>query len=340
MRINVDKFLDYSSEKVENNTWKYYHRTMPNMEMHDDSILVKTAESEVVIQELEETIFSILMTFLYVPAWLVENWINSESSSDGMMDEENPIIKIKSWVQIGLVYIEPSPTGEYVRPTALLFTIFQKPMQKYMPIPFNTLTHNISEQQVMFEVMMGKNKINKDLQSVLLNKYSVLFEKEIGEGTNIISEKEFRSVEIYTSEEKLKAIESEIELQIQSGEIVTAEMEDFRKFNIVKKVGSTGNINKDYLTHVPDLIIPSLRNPDGTPNSVAVEIELTSKGLARTEGTLKKYKDNNKFGYLVWFSNSNLITQNLRIAYENIKGTGSCKMLIYEFDIPSPKSLF
>lgn len=53
--------------------------------------------------------------------------------------------------------------------------------------------------------------------------------------------------------------------------------------------------------HVPDLVIKRPRNLDGTPNSIAVEIEISNKALDSYERTLRAYKaDKRLYKKVVW----------------------------------------
>jgi len=53
--------------------------------------------------------------------------------------------------------------------------------------------------------------------------------------------------------------------------------------------------------HVPDLVVKRQRANDGTPRSIAVEIEINNKPTASYEKTLRAYADDNLiFGQVVW----------------------------------------
>lgn len=53
--------------------------------------------------------------------------------------------------------------------------------------------------------------------------------------------------------------------------------------------------------HVPDLVVKRQRAADGTPRSIAVEIEINNKPTASYEKTLRAYADDNLiFGQVIW----------------------------------------
>lgn len=59
------------------------------------------------------------------------------------------------------------------------------------------------------------------------------------------------------------------------------------------------NIHLAY--HVPDLVLKRERNADGTPNSIAVEIEISNKPSDSYEKTLRAYKsDNRLYKKVIW----------------------------------------
>lgn len=69
-------------------------------------------------------------------------------------------------------------------------------------------------------------------------------------------------------------------------------------------------LTKSY--HVPDLILSRSRNADGTPRSIAVEVELNPKSDERYVQILMAYKlDNYLYDKVVWVTNSTSITRKL-----------------------------
>ena len=335
------EYLASLAKNASLNTWKNYHKTFPNIIKNNNCIIVKTDQYEVQINRFEEAIFSIILDFLFCPVWLIKQWLDLNE----VLNNKTTNDTIISWINIGLVWNQESVTGSFLRPTYLLFKLFNKSLVSFTDIPFNQLTHTISEESVMFEIMTGNNQINKVFNEILLPRFSPLgfniISNNIFKGTNIISESDFKSQLLLQNKSIpiIEETESLIKQQIIDKKSITEELKDFTKFVIAKKKDNTGIIGKDFDFHTPDLIIPIPRNK-GKAQSIAIEVELSNKSLNRYEHTLEKYKNNNRFKSLIWFSNNGKITQNLRKAYINVKELGDTTMLIYEYVIPSPSELF
>lgn len=189
----------------------------------------------------------------------------------------------------------------------------------------------------MLEVMLGdkNNNINKVFSGLYMPRYSPLG-LENPSGTNIISESKFNGLLFYKnkSESEIADIERSLENQINDKKVITDEFQNFSKFVIVKKDTEKNN----YLFHVPDLIIP-IKRKDGRAQSIAIEVELSDKKIRRYTKTLEMYKNNNRYGYVVWLSQNDKITSNLTSAFKKINGLGDVKMAIYPFKTPMTKSI-
>jgi hypothetical protein len=71
--------------------------------------------------------------------------------------------------------------------------------------------------------------------------------------------------------------------------------------------------------HVPDLVVKRERNPDGSPNSIAVEAEISNKSTLSYEKTLLAYKlDTRLYGKVVWVCKSKGPAQKLEKIAKNI----------------------
>lgn len=341
-KIEINELLS-STRNADLNTWERYHKVMPNIIKTDFNITLKTDMYEVKITSHEEVILHIIQCFQFCPIWLVEKFLN-ENKLNSM---EDPVNIIKSWINIGLVWIEGSVTGEYLRPTYFMYKLFGKEGKTFSSIPFNKLTHTISEQQVMYEVMSGiDNKLNKTFNKIFVPRYSELgINCQIG--TNIIREEEFRSISVFMSSNipEIEQSEYEIREEIRNGKKITPELRDFKKFLIIKKKDNKGSIKTDYDIHIPDLIIPLPRYIDKNTGeskalSIAIEVELTKKSLNSYIHIMNKFKDNNKFGYLVYYCANGKIAELIKKAYNSVNGLGHTQLVIYEFVIPSPSSIY
>jgi hypothetical protein len=337
MKTDIDSLSSMNKNSTKN-TWYNYNNSIPNITKTDSYLLVKTDSAEVYIDRFQEIILLIINNFLFAPVWLVRKWFESKT----LISDLSPDDIMISWIKTGLIWQEISITGTYLRPTYLLFKLFNRKIENFTEIPFNQLTHTISEEEVCFNVMVGEKTfyLNQKLNSIYIPSYSPLGLKTTLEtklSTNILNEANFRSVQLYLKNniDMINNTEHKIQEEIEKGQNITSEFHDFTKFIIVKKINNKGNI-KDYEFHIPDLIIPIPRLK-GKAQSIAIEVELSNKGLSRYIHTLNKYKDNNRFGYVVWLVKNGSIAQNLRIAYQKTNGLGQTKMLINEFEIPYPK---
>lgn len=313
------------------NTWgNRYNKAIPAVKMNGASLTYSTSLVSVEFTPFDEIVLTIIMKFLFVPIWLIKKFYSYEFNMVGNDDYVDEMID--KWIQLGIVWKESEVTGHYLRPTHSLFQMFRQKPYKYCNIPFNTLRHTICEELVMFEVMAGISEINKN--EVTMPRVSELgFSGNIS-GTNIISEPDFRNPNLYSEYNKIMQIEYEVNEGIKNQEKVTAELLDFRYFNIVKKINNTGVVKNDFKFHIPDLIIPVIRN-NGKSQSIAIEIELSNKRIDYEEAC-KRYKDNNKFGVVYWLCNGSSIANYIREAYQKVGGTGSCRTELLEFIIPSP----
>lgn len=337
------KILDKESILVgtlnaQENTWKNrYNAVLPDIKKIGEIIQLTSGNKIVFIDSYDEIILTIIIKFLFSPVWLINSFYQTWKIA-GISDLSQN--KINDWIDIGLIWKEASVTGQYIRPTYLLFKLFGLPPETFCNIPFNTLTHTISEQQVMFDIMSGKGTIS---EMIIKNKNSYLprvselgFNNSIN-GTNVITESDYRNPKLFREEgiAELSDTENTINEGMKNGDSITPELLNFNQFVLVKKINNTGVVKKDFAFHIPDMIIPVLRE-NGKPKSIAIEVELTNKRYAYEE-TMKRYKDNNKFGTVYWLCNSPNISASLRNAYELVEGTGTCKTILMEFVIPAPE---
>lgn len=318
---------------AQQSTWgNRYNPVTPSIKKENGVLILSTMDDRIIINNFDEIVLTIIAKFLFMPVWLIKQCYNF----DGFQDFEDTDKKINDWISIGLIWKEDSVTGQYVRPTYSLFSLYGIPPYTYTNIPFNTLTHTISEEKVMFDIMSGRSEIIKK-ENIKIPKFSELGLPNYTLGTNVIAEEDFRFPSLYTDKgiQELIDIENKINNGIKNGETITPELEDFKYFVIANKVDSTGNNRKDWNFHLPDLCIPIPRDK-GKSKSIAIEVELTNKRNDYVE-SLKRYKNNNKYESVYWLCNSNAIAQSLKNAFKEIGGCGSCKVVLQEFVIPSPE---
>jgi hypothetical protein len=320
------------TRNARNNTWgSRYHRSIPSVRKNGAVITYSTSLVSVDLTAFDEVVLTVIMKFLFVPMWLVRRFYSYGFKLAGNEQEVDEMVD--KWVQLGIVWKEAEVTGEYLRPTHALFQMFRQPPYRYCNIPFNTLRHSICEELVMFEVMAGYSEI-LDREPVMPRISELGFDGEIP-GTNIIGEEDFRNPKLFSQYNKIMQVEHDINEGIKNGERLTPELRDFSMFSLVKKVDNTGEVKKDFKFHIPDLIIPVIRD-QGRSRSIAIEVELSNK-KADYEEAMLRYKDNNKFGSVYWLCNGSSIAAYIREAHEKVRGTGTCRTELLEFVIPSPK---
>lgn len=331
MKLNKN-LIEEGVKRAQLSTWgNKYNPVVPSIKKEGENIYLSTNDTTVILNSFDEITLTILVKFLFVPIWLVKQFYSSGSITFYNIDE-----KINSLVKVGLIWIEDSVTGRYLRPTYALFNLFGLNPYNYTNIPFNTLTHTISEEKAMFDIMSGLSPIIEKEQ-IKLPRVSELGFSPNKKGTNVIAEEDFRNPTLFTEQgiNDLNKVENAINKGILNKQKITPELQDFKYFTIVKKVANTGRFKKDYSFHIPDLVIPIPRD-NGKSKSIAVEVELTDKRVDYKESLLR-YKDNNKFGVVYWLCNSSAIATSLKNAYKEIGGCGSCKVVLQEFVIPSPE---
>lgn len=336
MKIEKEFFKSGIAE-AKRNTWgSRYHPTTPTIRKEGAIIKIIDNETVVEINYFDEIVLSIIMKFCFCPIWLIKKFYSDDSNF--LMQSQSIDDKINDWIKIGIIWKESAVTGNYVRPTYQLFSLFGESPYQYTSIPFNVLTHTIVEENIMFEVMTGKSQIFENERKNLLPRISELGFDDGNSGTNIIAEEDFRNPKLYTEEGIIELSETEHKINEAiktKNSIITPELTDFRQFVLVKKINNTGVVKQDYKFHVPDLIIPCLRQ-NGQPKSIAIEAELSNKRTAYLE-TMERYKDNNKFGSVYWLCNRSDTLQSLREAYKEAGGTGNTKTYLLEYLIPSPE---
>lgn len=337
-KLSIKKILQ-TGKNAELNTWSRSRTVNPNIEKIDNRIIVKTDDAETSISSYEEAMLQIVANFHFAPAWLVEDWIERSNVLSLLTAKE----VILSWINVGLVWIEGSVTGEYLRPTEFLHKMFGIQSVKYTDIPFNQLTHTVCEQDIMFDVFTANknNPLYENFDDIFIQKFSPLgLDTELVEGTNIIREGEFRNVDVYgrNNIDKLNDSENKIKEGMKAGIRVTEELKDFKKFILVQKHSNTGIVAKDYSFHLPDLIIPIPREEDGSPQSIAIEVELSIKSQNSYNEIMQRFKNNIKFGHIVYFTPNGTIVEALKNAYQQADGLGDTTLTIYEYTIPSMSS--
>lgn len=340
MELTLNLLELQDNEQVKN-TYYRSPRVSPNIKMiADDCLMVNTVECSVEIRRIDEIILYILADFKFIPYWLIQQW-----TEDVLGSKSFAIDKVSKWVKVGLAWVETTPTGVYIRPTRFLLDMFKDDIEQtsYQTIPYNTLTHTIAEEQLMFDIQIGNPKsemwnIIKEEQT--LNCYHPLLTElnktppSNEKGTIILREALFRKGTTYRTTEQWLEGESIIRDQIRAGKTYTQEFSDFTLFNIVTFNQSGNELKDEVYKQYPDLIVPIPRK-DGRAQSYAVELELTAKNEEKYDVIMQSYKNNIKFGKLFYLCASQRISRLIKEAFQRAEGLGTCELYILPFTPPS-----
>ena len=307
-------------------------KVLPSISRLDSyTIQVSTADARVKIKRLQELVLSIIASFKYSPYWLIQQWYASQGK-DATED-------ILNFISTGLLFVDTSATGIYLRPTRFLLDLFEIKDAKYEDIPYRLLVHDVSEQQILFDIQIGNKEselwynISKD--NLLPAFHPLQLAREDGEtGTIAIREADFRlGYKRYSNSTLLENAER-IKKQADTGISVTDEFKDFTLFPIVKFNQLEQDGKGSVITQTPDVLVPIFRN-NGRAKSCAIEIELTPKTPDKYYGIMDSYKDNFIYGKLFYLCGSQRVSKLVLDAYHKIGGLGNCELLLMEFIPPA-----
>ena len=293
---------------------------------------VRTLDGILTLSKIDEITLYILCEFKFIPLWLINNWYFAY----GQYGYDN----VLRWIQFGLVWCEPTSLGVYIRPTMfLLNVIYDKDdgNKKFIGLPFNLMNHTCSEEDIMFNIMMGNEK--DEFWNMFINStsnklpcYHPLFvngfDPSDTTGSTILAESLFRKYD----PSDILAGHRDIELEMQAKETITKEFSDWSLFTLECGYDGKGKLE----TQRPDLVIPVPRDK-GMPRSYAIEMELTAKDTKRYDKIMEHYKNNNIYGgviYLCSKANPN-IAELIRKSYENVGGLGTCKLYMMPYNPPA-----
>lgn len=317
-------------ESVKNAYYRAPKKSPHIAKLAKDKIEVKTIDDSVIISKLEETILYILVSFKYIPFWLIQQWYEDINRNDCFES-------IVSWVKVGLVWAQETSMGVFIRPTAFLFNLFKidDPGQ-FEEIPFGQLNHSCAEEQIVFDIHMGNEKSELwkliSTENLIPVMHPLDLDFDLEQGTTTIREAEFRiGFRRFNTSEILRR-EDEIAQQVKMGVRYTKEFEDFSRFPIITVDKESGEV----ITQTPDIIIPIPRD-NGKPKSFAIEIELSPKSANKYIAILNNYKNNIKFGKLFYLCGNLRIAKLIKDAFNNVKGLGSCELYLMPFTAPAQR---
>ena len=321
----VTDLLKLQDAEVVRNSFYRHPKVTPNIEKYQDHVVVKTLDTECKIYKLEEVTLYIIADFKFAPVWLVQQWFELYGRDDYFQS-------VLNWIAVGIVWTETTSMGVYIRPTKLLLDLFQIENDNYMAIPFGLLNHTVSEEQMIFDLHMGNKKsemwqIIKDAEMLpVYHPLGIKVENEVG--TLALRETHFRLNRYDTKE--LVTRDLKIREEIETKPKFTSEFSDFTMFPIVSVYG------KKVIVQTPDVIIP-LPRKDGVAQSYAIEIELSPKSKEKYEQIMRNYKDNIKFGTLLYFCGTARIARMIREAFDVVGGLGTCELFLLPYTPPAMK---
>jgi hypothetical protein len=302
-------------------------KVSPAILHHKEFVEVKTINHSTNIGKLEEVVLYIVADFKFTPLWLIQQWFEDFNRKDSYTT-------VSTWVSVGLVWIEPTALGIFVRPTKFLLDMMEIKDQEYLSMSsFGLLNHTCGEEQVAFDLMIGNP--NSELWQVIsaeedmLSCYHPLKIEPIHSdmGTIVVREAMFKANTFKPAE--LVRKHEDLRREMKSGKKYTSEFADLSLFPIVY-VESDGTV----ITQTPDVIVPVPRK-EGLPQSYSIEIELSAKPPKKYIEIMKHYKDNIMFGKLFYLCGTPAITNLVKTAFREVGGLGTCQLYIMPFVPPA-----
>lgn len=312
------ELLEIQDSEAAKNTYYRYPKVSPTINQYNDHIEVKTIEDKSEIYYIDEIVLYIIARFRWAPAWLIQQWYEVYNL-DGYK-------RIEDYIKVGLVWAETGSTGVFIRPTYFLFELMDIPDNKYTEVPFNLLNHTCAEMQMVFDVMSYNKKAEiwqfLDKKQCLPTYHPLHLQGDLG--SPIFIEEEFKA--------KTKDINNDALIEsIQKGSKFTLEFIDNSLFTLVTDIDG-----KPY-TQRPDLCIPAMRLPDGKPQSWAIEMELSAKQKVKYDKIMNSYKNNLVYGNLLYLCGNNYIVEQVKKAYQDIGGLGTCKLFVAPWAAPAQR---
>lgn len=312
------------------NSFYRYRKGKPTYIQQENYLLVRNDKHFCKIYRIDEIVLYLIQDFRFLPIWLIQQWYQD-------FNIHSIFNLLEDWVNCGLVWIQPDSSSIFVRPTRNLLELFNATKLNYEGIPKMFLNHKFSEAQIVFDVLIGneKSEIWKLIkQNELLPPFQPLNINYIDKpnGSLLIRENWYRTV--YQDKVELQEKDLELKKEIISGKKFTKEFSDFRLFQIITDYQTRhGNLS----LQIPDIVVPIPRE-NGEARSIAIEIELTSKGVEKYIKILQNYTDNQKFGKLFYLVGDTRVANVITQAYEKVgKSLGSCELYIIPFTTPAMK---
>lgn len=335
--ITNESLFEDSKVSLINTRQKRYNNVRFKCELRNDEYILISENGRLRLDIIDEAVLYIIAKFRFCPAWLAMQWYNNGAVTIG---GDIGSSKLKSFIEFGLLYEFPSAVAVFLMPTDRLASLFNIRLGNFNNPPYNTLTHTISEEKVMFECITGHARYISDVRCIP-------YVSSLGLGTIgslCIPESDYSIRNTYFNKhiEEFNDQESRLAAEMLNGNIITTS--DFKEFKLTihKKIDQY-----KFDLKIPDLAVLAPREVvDGIamPRSVALEVELTCKGAEKYTRILDIYWSNLKYGRVVYLVNSKNTRDCLIEAYKSVRNMHSsdgqdrtCDFKIVEFEVPYNK---
>lgn len=338
--LSKEKVFTDANASLINTREKRYNNVKFSAEVKDNMYILKSEEGKLKLDIRDEIVLYIILKFRFCPSWLAQQWYSEEQL---FLGSDHSRTKLRGFIDFGLIYEFPSATCVFLMPTERLAALFNTRLGNFNNPPYNTLTHTISEEQVMYECMTGSTTYLGDTKAIPY--ISSLGLGQLDDGNFTLPECDYNIRNSYFNEHipEFNDQEARLSEEILAGKLITTPDFKENKLTIHKKIDQN-----TYDLKIPDLAVLAPRKLiDGIamPQSVALEVELTPKSVKKYENIIKLYWDNLKFGKVVYLINEKKTKDNLMRAYAKVKQEyefggvdRTCEFVFTEFIVPYMKA--
>ena len=338
MPVDKEVLFKDSQMPILNTRQKRYNNIRFSSEVVEGKLVLKSEEGTLELSIFDEIVLQIICKFKFCPLWLAKQWYETQLS---LINDDTSMIR--KMIDYGLVYEFPSAVSVFLMPTNRLASLLGVELGAFTNPPYNTLTHTISEEQVLFECLSGQANYLGDAPKVPF--VSSLGLGKLEEGCYTIPESDYSVRTKYFNDhiEEFNDQEAILASEMLQGKVITTPDLKQSKLTIHKKI----DVDK-YDIKVPDLAVLAPRkvvNGIAMPQSIALEVELTCKGINAYIDILELYWDNLRYGTVVYLVNDERTKGCLLEADKIVKArhqdeadSRTCKLLINEFVVPYDKS--
>lgn len=335
--LSQEKVFTDANMSLINTREKRYNNVKFSAELKDGFYVLTSDEGKLKLTIKDEIVLYIILKFRFCPSWLAQQWYKNEQLVLGT----DAKTKLRGFIDFGLIYEFPSLGQVLLMPTEKLASIFGSKLGNFTNPPFNTITHTISEEQVMYECMVGEARYINDLDVAPIPYVSSLGMGKLDSGAFVVPECEYNVRSSYFKEhiEEFNDQEAILSSEILDKKIITTPDLKENKFTIHKKIDQ---YNYDW--KVPDLAVMAPRkivNDIAMPQSIALEVELTAKSVQAYRKIFNLYWDNWKFGTVVYLISDKKTKTNIDHAFQRVKQENelngvdrTCDFVFTEFVIP------